>query len=114
MGLNPNVDERMMLLAMNAETSALNAERILGGAFLGVIDCYDRRIERINYVTIVNRTTWLYDVLGRIQTLQLVIMMLEDGKLTADVLKGHIKELTDKAEETRKELLKERNSVSAR
>lgn len=109
---DPILDEGGILVGLDAISSPHNAERILGAAFLVLVDAFDREIEREAFVELANRVVAIHDLLGRLQIVNSMSRRFEENTLDKKMLDQAIQGITLRAEDFRRQLMSQMELVA--
>ena len=102
----PLIDENTLIQALLTEISPENIDKIRSGAVLSVIDAFDRRITRVQFLDILATALPLYDWLGSLQTVQRVDSINKKQKLTEESLAEAVAEYCSRSDAVRLTLLR--------
>lgn len=103
-----NVDERMMMKAMSSVTSAPSSDRLMTGIFMGIMDAWDRKIEREKFIELLQQSLMYNEILARLHLSNgWLKVYYSDTPPPEDTLANSIKEITVEGEKCRERLVKQ-------
>jgi hypothetical protein len=97
-GPYPIIDEGLMLELLSG---LKGPTKVQAGAFLSIMDGFDRHLPRTRFYEILSHSIWLHTWLGSMNTFDNVIRLWKDNKLTDDVVAGARAEFTAQTEAMR-------------
>ena len=108
---DPQVAEYILMVALNENLSRDNADLLGAAANLALVDCFDRRILREQFLDIVGNAASVQSYLTRVRTVRLIRAMLDEGILTKEKLDEAEIKLVAFGEAARKALIRQMELV---
>ena len=98
---SPILNEALIASMLGTEPVAASAEYLRTAALMIIIDAYDRKIEREEFITAAKSAVQLIEMMGRLESVTGVHASFTSQHLTAERLEEAIRVLTSNAETNR-------------
>lgn len=108
---DPVLNEKAVMQVLDKVASVQSAERLVSGAFMSAVDCFDRRINREPFMEVLQDAFGLADMLSRLDITAAYKDHFAGGTMTDAMFDSSIKEITGRAEKLRESLIKRMDLV---
>lgn len=98
---DPQLNEGAIVAMLDKISSPANTERLTSGSFLSIIDSHDRKLEREEWVAIVQDALGMNDMLSRLELTHALYRRYKNELLEEKIFTEAIHELTKRAEDFR-------------
>ena len=109
---DPQLNERAIVSMLDTISTPASIERLVSAGFMSIIDSHDRKLERTEWVGIVQDAMGMADMLTRLEITVALHKRFNEKVLDEKVFTDAIKELTKRSEGLR-ESLKEKMELVA-
>lgn len=101
---DPQLNESAIVAMLDTISAPANVERLTSAGFLSVIDSHDRKLEREEWVAIVQDVLGMTDMLTRMEITNALYRRFREDALKEATFTDAMKELTKRAEAFREDL----------
>lgn len=109
---DPVLNESAIVKMLDTISAPANIERLTSATFLSIIDSHDRKLEREEWVGIVQDALAMTDMLTRLEITTAMHRRLKEERLNDELFVNATKELTKRAEEFRENLKRKMELVA--
>lgn len=109
---DPQLNEGAIVAMLDKISTPANTERLTSAAFLSIIDSHDRKLEREEWVAIVQDALGLNDMLSRLELTSALFRRYKENIIEEKMFTEAIHELTKRAEDFRQDLKKRMELVA--
>lgn len=101
---DPQLNERAIVDMLDKISTPVSTERLTSASFLSIIDSHDRKLDREEWVAIVQDALGMNDMLSRLELTSALFRRFKENILEDKVFTEAIHELTKRAEDFRLDL----------
>lgn len=101
---DPLLNEGAIIQMLDVISAPANVEKLASASFLSIIDSHDRKLEREDWVAIVQDALGMNDMLTRLELTNALYNRFKRNKLEDETFTDALKELTKRAEAFREDL----------
>lgn len=101
---DPLLNEGAIITMLDTLSTPANVEKLTSASFLSIVDSHDRKLEREDWVAVVQDALGMNDMLSRLELTNALYNRWKRGKVEDDTFTEAIKELTKRSEAFREDL----------
>lgn len=110
--VSPQINEGMIVGVLDIPTEPEATAQLQSGSVLAIVDGFDRQLQRAEFIRIVTEAVALHGLVGRLESLSMILRLIEQDKLDAKRVREAVHSLTISADHHRMELKKHMELVA--